>query len=172
MGKSGRICLAAVCVVVHASSLNAQQPTQPPPTLQKSMSAFITDILYGGTEDLRDYFSRTNDLIYATTDHRGNCDSIRITVYSGEEVGEALAGPLRIPLQLRTHGQTVGALAHQILIRGGEWRYVGNGRFVPPGARSDSATYLVWRNEGTQWFIAEIGDERFSIDRLPPWCCE
>jgi len=48
----------------------------------------------------------------------------------------------------------------------GPWRYVGRGRFVPPGARSDSSIYVQWTRENGAWVIERIGEEYWYAPRV------
>jgi hypothetical protein len=65
--------------------------------------------------------------------------------------------------------QTIGLFAHQVMMRGVEWRRVSGTRFVPPGETAASAIFVEWRREGSKWVVSSFGDESFSRLPLPPW---
>lgn len=78
-------------------------------------------------------------------------------------------GPLYASFVFQFEGQPMGLLTHQVMVRKGPWRSVGESRFVPPDADPASPAFVEWRREGENWVISQLGDETFVDVPLPAW---
>jgi len=63
-------------------------------------------------------------------------------------------------------GAAETALVMQAMASRRPWRYLGRGRFVPPGASADSPGFVEWRREHGAWVIGRIGEEYWYQPRL------
>ena len=147
---------------------------QPRPGLDERMHEFIVSVDRLGPEGLVRYFPTTGDVMYRRTTHTAEETRAGVWRFPASEVSGALAayGPLWESFEMQYEAQPVGLFAHQVKLRAGRWRRVRGTRFVPPGADASSPIYVEWRQEGTNWVIAEFGDELFAPPaRLPAWCC-
>lgn len=142
-----------------------------PPALQARNTAFMAAVDTRPPRELAGFFPRTGDLVYRSTVYSDSGTTVREQRFPAGEIPAALAGPLWDVLMNQVEGQTVGVFAHQVSLRGREWRYVGRQRFVPPRAGNCSAIYIQWRPENGAWVISEIADEEFRTETLPAWCC-
>lgn len=140
-------------------------------SLNRRMEHFLASFDSISAEGFVEFFPRAGDVVYRHTRHRPDGDSVAVRRFGAAEIPTTLKylGPLWASFQLQFEGQPIGLLTHQVMVRTGEWRRVGESRFVPPGADPASPAYVEWRREGHNWVISEFGDESFEDVPLPPW---
>ncbi|HEX8431943.1 MAG TPA: hypothetical protein VF625_11665 [Longimicrobium sp.] len=124
-------------------------------------------------DSLQAFFPQHGDWTYVHTAHRADGDQRGIWRIPAAETPSALglSGPLRPIFMIQFEAQPIGLLAHQVTLRGGEWRRVAGNRFVPPTASARSPAFIEWRREGDSWVVSAIGDESFPSGDVPSWCC-
>ncbi len=166
--------MTLLCGLHLAAVSSIQAQARPSPSLDVRLHEFITYVDTAGSTGVARFFPTTGDVIYRRTIHTAEGTQTGIWRFPAPEVPVALAsgGPLWASFEIQPEAQPVGLLEHQVKLRAGRWRRVQGTRFVPPGADASSPIYVEWRQEGTNWVIAEFGDELFtSSARLPAWCC-
>ena len=144
------------------------------PALEVRVHEFIAAVDTLGPAGIARFFPTTGDVMYRRTIHTAEGTQTGVWRFPAPEVAVALAsgGPLWASFKIQPEAQPIGLFEHQVKLRAGRWRRVRGTRFVPPGADASSPIYVEWRQEGTNWVIAEFGDELFtSSARLPAWCC-
>ncbi len=165
------VLLISFAALVNAACLEAQSRGQAPPDLKARNAAFLSMVDARPPEQLASFFPTAGDFVYRHTVYTEDSSFVRMDTVRTGEVSAALAGTLWPVFTAQVEGQVIGLFAHQLLLRGRQWRYVGGNRFVPPEAGGCSAIFVEWRLENGVWVISEIGDEEFRTDALPEWCC-
>ena len=170
------VILAAISLAVAASTAAAQDPRAgaagPAESLAARNAAFLATVRDRGAAEIAAFFPRSGEVRYLHTQHEKVGDRAGAWRFPADGVRRAIEnGPLRDSFQIQVERQPIGLFAHQVMIRGVGWRRVGGTRFVPPGARAASPTFVEWRREGTRWVVSAFGDETFGSAPLPPWCC-
>jgi hypothetical protein len=118
------------------------------------------------------FFPHSGDFTWVETTHRRDGDVVGIWRFSAADFRAAYRGPLNDVLTVDHHGQPVGSLSHQVMIRRPRWRRARGNRFIPADAPDSSPLYVQWRREDGRWVVSEIGDESYNGDApLPAWCC-
>ena len=144
------------------------------PGLDLRVHEFIASVDSFGPAGVARFLPTRGDLLYRRTIHSAEGTQSGVWRFPAPALSVALAagGPLWASFDMQHEAQPVGLFAHQVKLRAGRWRRVRGTRFVPPGADALSPIYVEWRQEGTNWMIAELGDELFTPSaRLPAWCC-
>jgi hypothetical protein len=137
--------------------------------LDQRVRSFLSHL--GEGAPLEGYFSDTAALTYTLTTHSDSGTTVGRWRLPAMEVVAAINGPLYESFNLNPEGQPIGLLIHQLAIRGDNWHRVAGNRYVPPGEDTSSAIFIEWRREESEWVISAVGDERFSTNQLPRWCC-
>jgi hypothetical protein len=139
--------------------------------LLATAGGFLKEVDTVEPQRLSRYFPRRGEFTHRRTIYAAGRDSVAERRYPAEILPDALNGPLYPVFRTEQHRQPIGPFAHQVVIRGRGWKYVGSNRFVPPDADETSVVYMIWRLEDERWVIAEIADELYLSGQLPPWCC-
>jgi hypothetical protein len=139
--------------------------------LLATAGGFLKEVDTVEPQRLSRYFPRRGEFTHRRTIYAAGRDSVAERRYPAEILPDALNGPLYPVFRTEQHRQPIGPFAHQVVIRGRGWKYVGSNRFVPPDADETSVVYMIWRLEDERWVIAEIADELYLSGRLPQWCC-
>jgi hypothetical protein len=170
-----RIAALAAAVLISASgefvTAHAQRGDEIPEALQRRNADFLSTVDSRPPDPLIAFFPRTGVVTYRHTVYSDSGIAVSVAEIAASEVPASLKGPLLPVFTLQHHGQPIGRFVHQLKLRGQEWEYIGNFRFVPPGEDRCSAIYVQWREENGIWVISEFGDEGFRTDALPSWCC-
>jgi hypothetical protein len=169
-----------VTIIISLSGLtlpsvpSVQAQIRPGPALDLRVHEFIASVDTLEPAGIVHFFPTTGDVVYRRTIHTAEGTQTGVWRFPATEVLVALAsgGPLWESFEIQPEAQPVGLFEHQVKLRAGRWRRVRGTRFVPPGADASSPIYVEWRQEGTNWVIAEFGDELFTPSaRRPAWCC-
>jgi hypothetical protein len=165
--------MASAALALWADPCPAQsQPAAGDSSLVVRMQAFVDSLRYMGVDSAAAYFPRSGDFTWVETSHYDDRDAVGIWRFPAAEFRAAYNGPLFEVLDIDHHGQRIGSLSHQIMIRRPEWRRVAGNRFVPADGPDSAPIYVQWRLEDGRWVISAIGDETFRSDKiLPAWCC-
>jgi hypothetical protein len=141
-------------------------------SLEARMRAFLTVRAREVEDSAATFFPRSGDFTWVETSHYDDRNAVGIWRFRAADFRAAYDGPLNEVLTIDHHGQRIGSLSHQIMIRRPEWRRVPGNRFVPADGPDSAPIYVQWRLEDGRWVVSEIGDETFRSDKiLPAWCC-
>ena len=140
-------------------------------SLDRRMARFLASFDSIGAKDFVEFFPRTGEVVYQHTSHTPDGSAITVRRFGAAEIPGALRypGPLYASFVFQFEGQPMGLLTHQVMVRKGPWRRVGESRFVPPDANPASPAFVEWRREGENWVISQLGDETFVDVPLPAW---
>jgi hypothetical protein len=121
---------------------------------------------------LESFFPQGGTFSYEHTAHESGGDRRGVRRFAGTGIRDLVfRGPLENVLAINYESQPIGLFAHQVMLRGTNWTRVSPTRFVPPGERASSPTFVEWRMEQGRWVIAAFGDESFPNGHTPRWCC-
>jgi hypothetical protein len=164
------LCGCALSAGVRAPASDSPG-SDPVAGLDRRMECFLASFDSISAAGFVEFFPRTGDVVYRHTRHTPGGDEVTVSRFRAEEIPAALrsSGPLWASFQFQFEGQPIGLLTHQVMVRTGRWRRVGESRFVPPDADPLSPAYVEWRSEGPNWVISQLGDESFVDVPLPPW---
>lgn len=169
-----RVLVTGTVVLMDARNISGDLPRMPAASLAARSAALLHALRWDGQLDsIRSFFPQDGDWTYVHTAHPRDGDRRAVWRFPGGETRRAIdhAGPIPHVFSINYHGQPIGLLVHQVMLRGVEWRRVAGNRYVPPGASSRSPTFIEWRREGVSWVVSAIGDESFPSGDLPSWCC-
>jgi hypothetical protein len=163
-----------LCADVSREATERRARALPPASLPGRAAALLYALRWEGKLDsIRAFFPRTGHWTYVHTSHEADGDRRGIWRFPGSETPRVIdyGGPIPHVFTINHHGQPIGLLVHQVMLRGAEWRRVAGNRYVPPGASARSPTFIEWRREGDSWVVSALGDESFPGGDVPWWCC-
>jgi hypothetical protein len=167
----GRTLIIAMLLSIGGTSgLSAQ----PPESLTSINARFLSLVDRVPPEALAEFFPIHGDITYRRFDRTDSGTVVRVVRLNFDEARQSLLdleGVLREALTTQNRDQLIGLFAHQLIFRGRSWIRIRPNRFVPRGAGPCSEIFVEWGREGGRWVITEIGDETFTSDALPDWCC-
>jgi hypothetical protein len=141
-------------------------------TLEARMQAFLEAVSRHDRREIANYFPRSGEFTYFHTVHEPNGSRAAEHRFQGREAANLIeSGPLWTSFDVQVEDQPIGLFAHQVMLRGAAWKRVSETRFVPNDADAASAIFVEWRRERSRWVVSSFGDERFTADPLPSWCC-
>lgn len=170
----GLTCGPAASVAVAPVAAQAGHPSRSggrADAMEERNAAFLAAVRSQRSEQIAGFFPQTGNWRYVHTAHHRGGDRRAVWEFPAAETLRAIRGPLNQSFDIRYEGQLIGTLSHQVMHRGTRWRRVRGNRFVPPGARPNSAIYVEWRREGATWAVSAIADESFPSGETPEWCC-
>lgn len=156
-----------------ASHLRMQsRPGEAPEALRSRNREFLAAVASRPVRQLIEFFPRAGSVTYRHTVYSASAPTTTEQTFFAGDIPAALNGPLSRVFTFQAERQIVGLFAHQLTLRGSRWSYVGDDRFVPPGADRSAVIFVEWRLENGRWVISSVGDEEFKTGALlPAWCC-
>jgi hypothetical protein len=140
--------------------------------LQERNRLFLEAVDSHEADKIAPFFPRSGEFEYQFTEITDSTAQTRKRRFSGvDALHEISEGALWNSFDIQYEAQPIGLFAHQVMLRGTEWRQVGQTRFVPPGESASAAIFVEWRREGSRWVVSSFGDQRFVTRNPPPWCC-
>jgi hypothetical protein len=170
IGRGWCILLAAMLLAAGPGALQGQS-VERAASIEARMRAFLTSNARRSQESAAAFFPRSGAFTWMKTSHLADRDVVGVWRFRAADFRAAYHGPLWDVLNVDQHGQRVGSLSHQIVVRRSTWRRVRGNRFVPTDALDASPVFVQWRREGGQWVISAVGDESYKDAPLPAWCC-
>lgn len=137
-------------------------------SLDRRMERFLASFDSISAQDFAEFFPRTGEVVYRHTSHTPEGDSVTVRRFVAADIPAALqySGPLYASFVFQFEGQPMGLLTHQVMVRKGKWRRVGESRFVPPDADPASPAFVEWRLEGNNW--GDLRDRGRNVRRCTP----
>jgi hypothetical protein len=181
MGETMRLMLAALLVLGPgaASVPRPGAPAAAPHATSMRQSdlvarnrSFLEAVRSHQPNRMAAFFPKHGTFEYVFTEHRPDGNHKRSRRFPARSARREIEdGDLWESFDIQYESQPVGLFAHQVMIRGTEWRSIGGTRFAPPGEGAASAIFVEWRREGSTWVVSAFGDERYSGVAVPSWCC-
>lgn len=166
-------CACGAAAPLH--SISAPSPAMSERTsqsLEARTRAFLEAVSRHDRHHAASFFPDSGEFTYLHTVHGAQGDQTTELRFPAREATDLIeTGQLWTSFDVQVEDQPIGLLAHQVRYRGVRWKRVSETRFVPPDADATSAIFVEWRREGSQWVVSSFGDERFTADPLPSWCC-
>ena len=140
--------------------------------LEARMRAFLRAVSRHDRREIASFFPRSGEFAYTHTVHEPSGKQVAVHRFRAREAAHLIeSGPLWTSFDVQVEDQPIGLFAHQVMLRGTAWKRVSETRFVPNDADAASAIFVEWRRERSRWVVSSFGDERFTADPLPSWCC-
>lgn len=163
-----RAVLPIALLMSMAPPLAGQRTSGEPVVPRARMRDFVRALLEDG-DRIGPYFPRRGSWTWiATTRYPSGRETVERREFPGGGTPVTVEFDGRNCATLHGGGDSIDILplVHDMRMDTAEWRRVGGNRFVPPGGRARSRTYVQWRRESGRWVVAAIGEEREGWPRL------